>query len=250
VHYAIIGCIHGNLEALSAVIQDIRVRKIERIVCLGDVVGFGPNPAECLDLVRESCFIMIRGDHDEAMLSGSEGFIERTAQGLDWTREQLQQGDPHIVQARMRFLEESRASFGSAGISFHHGSPRSCHEFMFPNDVRRDPRKLRAAFAATEKVCFHAHTHVPGVITQEPLAWTSASEFDHYFHYRKGSKALVNVGSVGQPRDGDVRACYLEIKKNELFWRRVEYDVQSVVSRLQGNEALAPSLAVRLQKGR
>ena len=246
-HYAIIGCIHGNRDALEATLEDIRQRGIERVVCLGDVVGFGPDPLECLRLVRERCFISIRGDHDEAMLAGTAGFIPKTARVLEWTREQIGQTDPSLIA----WLDQALDSFESAGISFVHGSPKSCHEFLFPSDVRRNRRKLRAAFAATEKVCFCAHTHVPGVIVEEPLAWFSARELDGYYHYRKGVKALINVGSVGQPRDGDPRACYLEIKKNEIFWRRVEYDLGGVVDRLRSNaEVFAADLAIRLEKGR
>ncbi len=247
-HYAIIACIHGNLAALLAVLADIRARGIERIVCLGDIVGFGPEPVECVDQVRSTCFMVIRGDHDQAVLAEKpEGFIEKTARGLSWTRAQLlAAGGDHLT-----FLEQAQVSFSSAGIAFHHGSPRSCYEYLFPSDVRRDPRKLRAAFAMTEKVCFHAHTHVPGVIIEEPLSWRSAQELDGHFHFKKGQKALVSVGSVGQPRDGDPRACYLEIQKNDMHWRRVEYDVQGVVGLLQQNAAVFSSdLAIRLQQGR
>lgn len=250
-HYAVIGCIHGNTEALRVCLEDIRRRKIERVVCLGDVVGYGPDPIPCLDLVRDTCFISIRGDHDTAMLNGTEGFIPNTAKVLEWTREQLQNVDPAKAQARMKFLQETLPHFSSAGIMFVHGSPRSPHEYLFPSDVTKDPRKLRAAFSAVEKVCFCAHTHVPGVIVEEPLAWRSAEELEYYYHYKKGRKAIINVGSVGQPRDGDPRACYLEIKKNEMFWRKVEYDVNGVVERLRSNEDVFTSdLAIRLSRGR
>lgn len=245
--YAVLGCLHGNVEALRAVLKDVRQRGVERIVCLGDVVGFGPDPLDCLDLIREACFITIRGDHDHAMVAGPEGFIPKITQGLEWTREQiLSGGDPQ----RMTFLEETLDSFASAGISFHHGSPRSRNEYLYSRDVKADPRKLRAAFAAIDKVCFVAHTHVPGVIVETPLSWRSAKDLDDYFHFKKGNKALVNVGSVGQPRDGDPRACYLEIQKNEMYWRRVEYDVSKTINRLSSIDALTPDLAIRLKKGR
>lgn len=248
-HYAIIGCIHGNYEALRATIDDIRARGIERIVCLGDVVGFGPDPVECVELVRQSCFMAIRGDHDEGVIADKpEGFIEKTAKGLAWTRKKMLADGPD----QLAWLAEgTQASFSSAGIAFNHGSPRSPFEYLFPSDVRRDPRKLRAAFALTDKVCFHAHTHVPGVIYQEPLHWKTADELQGHFHYAKGQKALVSVGSVGQPRDGDPRACYLEIKKNDMMWRRVEYDIPAAVGRLQTvPEAFGSDLAIRLQQGR
>jgi len=251
VHYAVLGCIQANAEALKAALADIRARNIERVVCLGDVVGFGPDPLECIELVRQSCFMFVKGDHDLAMIEGSEGFIPKTQQILDWTREQVESGDPSAVAARRAFFEGALESFTSAGITFVHGSPRSCYEYLFPLDVKQDPRKLRAAFGSTEKVTFYTQTQVPGVILEEPLTWRSAQELDNFFHYKKGMKALVCVGSIGQPRDGDPRACYLEINKNKMHWRRVEYDVDRVVSKLQAlPDVFSSDFSIRLKKGR
>lgn len=248
-HYAIIGCVHGNREALLAVLRDIRERRIERTVSLGDVVGWGPHPLDCIDAVQNACFISIRGDHDLGVLEGTDGFIDKTANVLRWTREQIE-GSPDAPR-RLGYLEQALENFDSGGIAFHHGSPRSTHEYVFAGDVKRDPRKLRAVFAQIDKVCFTAHTHVPGVITNNPLQWRAAEDIDYYYHYRKGDKAVVNVGSVGQPRDGDPRACYLEIDKNEMHWRRVEYDVDAVVRDLQANpDVFGSDLAIRLKKGR
>lgn len=251
-HYAVLGCTQSNAVALKAVLQDIRERGVERIVCLGDIVGFGPDPVECLDLIRQHCFMYVRGDHDLAMLGGSEGYIPKTQQILDWNRERLREGDPEEIQARMGFFEGGLECFNSAGIGFVHGSPRSCHESLFPSDVTKNPRKLRAAFASTEKVTFFTHTQVPGVILQDPqLTWHPAQELDGFFHYRKGFKALIGVGSVGQPRDGDPRACYLEINKNQMHWRRVEYDVEAACEKLRAKpDIFSSDFAIRLAKGR
>lgn len=247
-HYAILGDVQGNAEALRAVFEDIRRRKIERVVCLGNVIGFGPDPVECVDLVRTHCFITIRGDHEQALLSGTDGLIPATAALIEWALEELQQGSEGA--SRMAFVDNTLDSFSSAGISFFHGSPRSSREYLFPSDVRRNRRKLRAAFTHVEKVCFHAHTHVPGVICEEPLSWRSASELDGYYHYRKGEKSLINVGSVGQPRDGDPRAGYIEIRKNEIFWRRVPYDVEAVIDRMEQLEVFGTHYSTRLRQGR
>lgn len=247
-HYAILGDVQGNGEALRAVLEDIRARKIERVVCLGNVVGFGPDPVECLDLVRNNCFITIRGDHEQALLSGTDGLIPTTARLIEWAKEEIEKtGDGG---QRMAFIDNTLDSFSSAGISFFHGSPRSSREYLFPSDVTRGRRKLRAAFEHVEKVCFHAHTHVPGVIKEIPLIWRSAAELEGYYHYRKGEKSLVNVGSVGQPRDGDPRAGYIEIRKNEIFWRRVAYDVEKVIERMEQLEVFGTNYSARLRQGR
>lgn len=251
-HYAIIGCIHGNIEALQAVVADIRARGIERVVCLGDIVGFGPDPVPCIDVVRDTCFMVLKGDHEAGVITEKPvGFIKKTADTLTWTRAMIQEADTATGDDRLSFLATgTQDSFNSAGITFVHGTPRSRHEHLFPTDVKRDPRKLRAAFAMMDKVCFHGHTHYPGVFRDAPFGWQSPDELGGHFHYSKGMKALINVGSVGQPRDGDPRACYLEINKNDMFWRRVEYDVGAVVQKLQAIEAFTPALAIRLQQGR
>ena len=247
-HYAILGDVQGNGEALRAALEDIRQRKIERIVCLGNVIGFGPDPVECLDLIRNSCFITIRGDHEQALLSGTDGLIPATARLIEWAKDMICEGSQG--ENRMAFVDNTLDPFSSAGISFFHGSPRSSREYLFPSDVKRNRRKLRAAFEHVDKVCFHAHTHVPGVITENPLALRSAADLEGYYHYRKGEKSLINVGSVGQPRDGDPRAGYIEIRKNEIFWRRVAYDVEAVIERMERLEVFGTNYSARLRQGR
>lgn len=248
-HYAILACVHGNLEALRAVLEDAERRGVERIVCLGDLVGFGPDPAGCIDLAKEKCAIVLRGCHDQALLEGGAALGGSGRAAIEWSKEQVL-ADPELGPQRVQWLETCPESYEAAGIAFRHASPREpIAEYLFPEDVRRDPRKLARAFAATEKVVFVGHTHVPGVFLADPIRWSAAAQLEHYYHYKKGEKVIVNVGSVGQPRDGDRRACYLEVKKNELFWRRIEYDVDSVVAKIEGNDRLAQSAAHRLRRG-
>jgi diadenosine tetraphosphatase ApaH/serine/threonine PP2A family protein phosphatase len=243
VHYAIISCVHANLEALSAVVEDATRRGVEQIVCIGDIVGFGPDPTACVDLVRRACGIALRGCHDEAVVAGGAHLPPATRAGLAWAKEQL--GDERL--AWMKALPDS---YEAGGIVFCHASPREyVTEYLFPEDVRRDARKLARAFDKTAKVVFVGHTHIPGVFQENPIRWTPASQLENYFHYKKGDKVIVNVGSVGQPRDGDPRACYLEVNKNEMYWRRLDYDVNQVVAKIQSNERLTTSTAQRLLRG-
>lgn len=247
-HYAIISCIHANAPAFRAVIDDATARGVERIVCLGDLVGFGPDPVECVDLAREKCSITLKGCHDQALLDGGAYLPAPIRNGITWAKQQLTEDDQG--PARLEFLEQLPERYEAVGIAFRHASPREpVNEYLFPEDVRRDPRKLQRNFTATEKVVFVGHTHVPGVFLENPLRWGPAAQLENYYHYKKGEKVIVNVGSVGQPRDGDVRACYLEITKNELFWRRVEYDVEQVAARIKENSRLAASAAQRLLRG-
>jgi len=243
VHYAILSCVHANLEALQAVVEDATRRGVEQIISIGDVVGFGPDPVACVDLVRERCAIALRGCHDQALLEGAAHLTAQTCDGLAWAKESL-------GPERIAWLETLPTSYDAGGIIFCHASPREhVSEYLFPEDVRRDPRKIARALEKTEKVVFVGHTHIPGVFRADPLRWTPAAPLENYFHYRRGEKVIINVGSVGQPRDGNPKACYLEVNKNEMYWRRIDYDVQQVVAKIQSNSRLTASTAQRLQRG-
>jgi predicted phosphodiesterase len=249
VHYAVISCIHGNLEALEAVIADAAQRGCDSVICLGDIVGLGPDPVACLDTVRQKCQIALRGCHDEALAAGSLAHMSGPVRAsLEWTKEALAEdgnGDD-----RMAWLGQLPYRYEAGGIQFVHGSPKEpTQEYLFAEDVTKEPRKLQRAFQLVEKVLFIGHTHIPGVFTAEPLGFQSAKELNGYFHYKRGAKVMVNVGSVGQPKDGDPRACYLEIQKNEMFWQRVEYNVQAVVDKVKANSRLAPAHGARLLRG-
>lgn len=242
-HYAVISCVHANLEALRAVVDDATRRGVEQIISIGDTVGFGPDPVACADMVRERCAIVLKGCHDQALVEGAGHLPAQMRDGLAWAKEAL-------GEERLAWFEQLPTSYDAAGIVFCHASPREpVTEYLFAEDVRRDPRKLVRAFEKTGKVVFVGHTHVPGVFLENPIRWTPASQLENYFHYKKGEKVIVNVGSVGQPRDGDPRACYLEVNKNEMYWRRLEYDVNEVVAKIQSNSRLTASTAQRLRRG-
>jgi len=243
VHYAILSCVHANYDAFAAVVDDATRRGVERIILMGDVVGFGPQPVECVDLARQACAITLRGCHDQALLDGAAHLPAATREGIQWAKDEL-------GPERVEWIKGLSESYDAAGIIFCHASPREfVSEYLFAEAVRRDPRKLARAFEKTAKIVFVGHTHVPGVFLENPIRWTPAAQLEHYYHYKKGEKVIVNVGSVGQPRDGDPRACYLEVNKNELYWRRVDYDVQQVVAKIQANSKLPASTAQRLLRG-
>jgi len=249
VHYAIVSCVHGNLEAFQAVVADAEQRGVERIVFLGDLVGFGPDPVACVDLARQKCAIALKGCHDHALVAGAGHLPPPVRASLEWAKEELG-ADPVQGPLRLDYLEKLPQHYESAGIVFLHASPRDAtNEYLFAEDVKRDTRKLSRAFALVSKVVFVGHTHVPGVFLENPLRWQPAGEIDNYYHYKRGEKVIVNVGSCGQPRDGDTRACYLEIEKNELNWRRIDYDVGAVVAKIEANPRLSPAFAQRLQRG-
>lgn len=250
---ALISDIHANLEALHAVLEDIDREGIEEIYCLGDIVGYGPNPVECLDLVMDRCKVTILGNHDQAALFDPEGFNEMALNAIFWTREQLDTavGGKHSVDKRWDFLGERPKSVTEKDLLFVHGSARDpLSEYVFPQDVM-DPRKMDALFSRIEHICFQGHTHLPGVFCDDGgrYCFEYGNEIDGDFVF-DDRKFMVNVGSVGQPRDGDPRACYVVLEERSLSYRRVKYDVEKTARKIFATGELDDNLGSRLFGGR
>ncbi len=206
VRRALISDIHGNLEALEAVLEHIDAQSIEEIYCLGDIVGYGPNPRECIDRVRR-CTVCLLGNHDQGALFDPEGFNAGAERAIFWTRKMLESGDRGGSEERWEFLGELPRVHREPGLMFVHGSARNpLNEYVFPEDIYNQ-RKMERIFSLVERYCFQGHTHIPGVFT-EGLNFVSPEECD-FVYTLDDSKALINVGSVGQPRNGDSRASYV-----------------------------------------
>lgn len=203
---AIISDIHGNLEALDAVLADIKQQGIQEIYCLGDIVGYGPNPRECIDRVT-SCKLCLLGNHDQGALFDPEGFNPGAERAIFWTRTQLEKGDPKGNERRWEFLGELPRMHREGKFLFVHGSARNpLNEYVFPEDIYNQ-RKMERIFSLVDQYCFQGHTHVPGVFTAS-LKFLAPEDIG--FTYNLGEeKLLINVGSVGQPRNGDWRASYV-----------------------------------------
>jgi diadenosine tetraphosphatase ApaH/serine/threonine PP2A family protein phosphatase len=255
---AIISDIHSNLAALEAVLADIEARNAARILCLGDVVGYGPNPGECVDLLRR-CEVTVMGNHDEAIFQSSktEEFNLRAEMALEWTRDALAKGPEDEVAARFAFLRDSaekiQMDVDGAALYLVHGSPRRpLREYIFPRDVR-NREKMRAIFALVPHLCFVGHSHVPGIYAED-LSYTHPSdlEFLKIYHFEDDEKAVVNVGSVGQPRDSDPRACYVTLtdEADAVVFRRVKYDIERTREQIYRTPGLDNSLGDRLVEGR
>jgi len=246
---AIISDIHSNLEALQAVLKDIEKQKVDEIYCLGDIVGYGPNPRECVDLIMK-CKVVLLGNHDQGAMFDPEGFNPPAERAIFWTRSQLEApaDGRDKKQARWDFLAERPRSVRENGLLFVHGSARNpLNEYVFPEDIYNQ-RKMERIFALVERYCFQGHTHVPGIFT-ENLQFHSPEEID-YSYRLDGRKTLCNVGSVGQPRDGDWRACYILLDGDTVHYRRVEYDIDATVKKIYAVSDLENFLGDRLRDGR
>jgi predicted phosphodiesterase len=247
---AIISDIHSNLEALQAVLKDIESQGVKDIYCLGDVVGYGPNPRECIDLVMQHCQLVLLGNHDQGAMFDPEGFNPSAERAIFWTRQQLEIADGSRSQKERRweFLAERPRQHREDVHLYVHGSARNpLNEYVFPEDIYNQ-RKLERIFALVERYCFQGHTHVPGVFT-ENFQFLSTEDVDG--NYKLDShKTLCNVGAVGQPRDGNWRACYVMLDGDTIRYRRVEYDVESTIRKIYAVPDLENFLGDRLREGR
>jgi diadenosine tetraphosphatase ApaH/serine/threonine PP2A family protein phosphatase len=243
--YAVISDIHGNLEALEAVLRNIP-EETEEIYCLGDVIGYGASPNECCDLVRAYGMPVISGNHDLAVTDPSTDlawFNPIAAAAIDWTREQLTQENTDFLRTRPRMLRKN-------GTLFVHGSVRDPDEYILNAATARENLVILKAEYPDVRVCFFGHTHVKAV-TPSPDG-PSAGSFDT-LDLGSGGPYLVNPGSVGQPRDGDTFASYVLVEDVQdgplVTYRFVEYDVEKAQAKIRAAH-LPGVLADRLAYGR
>jgi predicted phosphodiesterase len=257
--FAVLSDIHSNLEALTMVLADIEERGIKTIYCLGDVVGYGPNPKECLDLIIEKTKWCVLGNHDYAVFYEPTNFNYGAEQASFWTREVLEtEEDREHGDKRWEFLGalpmrrtlETKLGTSTATIDFVHASPRRpVNEYIFPDDVYTNPAKVRLLFDRVKHICFVGHTHMPGVFLDEPDFYLPA-ELGGVYPIIDAEKAIINIGSVGQPRDKDNRASYVYVNENEVHFVRVGYDFEATVKKIMAIDQLDTFHAERLRDGR
>jgi diadenosine tetraphosphatase ApaH/serine/threonine PP2A family protein phosphatase len=248
--WAVLSDIHGNLEALDAVLADIAEQPVTQIFCLGDVVGYGPNPLECLERALD-WDVTILGNHDQALLSSPESFSHNAARAIYWQRSVFEASGRNDLWA---FLGARPRTFRIDEFEFVHGSPRNpLNEYIFPEDSFNE-LKMNRIGEAFGQYCFTGHTHVPGVFTapeEGERLWQFKSPPEcKGTHRLTAIKSIVNVGSVGQPRDEDWRASYVLVDGLNVTWRRVEYDVDTTVRKIHAIPQLENFLGDRLRAGR
>lgn len=238
---AVISDVHGNLEALEATLEDAKRAGAERVVCLGDVVGYGADPNACVERIRESAERTVLGNHDQAALqeNGAENFNAIAKQAIVWTREQL-------TPENLEVLRHLPVDFVEGEARFVHASPD--HPLAW-NYVLTVTEAMAAFDAFAEQICFIGHSHVPAriLLADGEIDVVGVPEI----HVEEGTRALVNVGSVGQPRDGDWRASYAlwDPEKGRVSARRVAYDQGAASAKILA-AGLPEILARRLALGR
>ncbi len=201
--FAIISDIHGNLEALEAVFAEIDRRGIKKVFCLGDIVGYGPSPRECLDLVIERATTTVCGNHDHACFYEPSNFNVSAERSCYWTRQVFEdEGDRAARDRRWEFLGKLPTRAEYEGLLLVHASPRRpVNEYLFAEDVYTNPSKIEANFDRLEDrhiACAVGHTHVPGVFLDDPYFDPPAElpEPDFYT-ITEDEKVIINVGECG-----------------------------------------------------
>ena len=249
---AVISDVHANLEALTTVLNDIEDRGVNRIVSLGDIIGYGPNPVECLDLVMEKCEWSLMGNHDFAVLFEPTSFNGPAQEAVFWTRAQFDaEPDPEVRRGRWNYLGNLPVRRQDNGALWVHASPRRpINEYIFPDDVFAAPVKMQEIFQRIDRGCFVGHTHVQGVFIDEPDFFRPGDIRNEYTIF-DDEKYICNPGSVGQPRDGDPRAAYAIIHedRNTIQFVRLEYDIQTTFDKIKAVKELSNFLADRLWNG-
>ncbi len=237
---ALISDIHSNLPALKAVLEDIHQENPDAIYCAGDIVGYGAQPSECIEKVSEVCETTVAGNHDwgaigKANISSLNDWAQKA---ILWTAEQISYNEKRIL-AELPIM----AYISDALIV--HGTPKAPENW----DYLLYASQLPAQFAAfSERLCFIGHSH-------SPLIWTESGEgllpyYDRPFILNKSERYIINVGSVGQPRDGDTRSCYVifDDENMSVRFKRIEYNIDKATALIR-EAGLPEILASRLYLG-
>ena len=250
---ALISDVHGNIDALHRVLESIDNASVDSIICLGDILGYGPNPIECVDLISEKCEWSLLGNHDYAALYEPTNFNKAAAESAIWTRSKIDSETNNLLTTkRWTFLGQLKVKVKTGNFLCVHGSARRpINEYVFPNDPIDSEKKMNSIFNRIEQYCICGHTHVPGIFTEEPDFY-SPSDFENSTCKLNDERVIINPGSVGQPRDGIPLASYaiLDEEKNTVEFKRVEYDIESVAKKIYQIPELDNWLGDRLSEGR
>ncbi len=238
--FAIFGDIHANLEALQAVLADAEAEGCANYVCLGDIVGYAANPVECLEIVRQMNCPVVRGNHDEGAASTSnlEELNPLAQRALLWTREQLN-------EEQRQWLRELKLVRQVRDFTIVHATLDSPGSWGYVTN--RFDAMASFSYQFTQ-VCFYGHTHVPRVFEKDDTVRGVRGDL---VQVSRGVKYFINVGSVGQPRDGDPRASYAiyDVQAGTVVIRRLDYDMAATQGKIL-DAGLPSLLAERLSLGK
>jgi diadenosine tetraphosphatase ApaH/serine/threonine PP2A family protein phosphatase len=238
--YGIFSDVHSNLEAFSAVIDFFSRSHIDQYLFAGDIVGYGADPGQCIDLLKKLDPVSAAGNHDWAVAGriSTDNFNEHAAAAVSWTRECL-------GPIEKMFLSQQRSVCETDEFCIVHGTLVNPEKFDYMLDIGRANCTMQIL---KQELCFVGHTHIPGAFVDcgGGLSYSKNS----ILQVRGDSRAIIDCGSVGQPRDGDPRACccIFDSDKSLLTWHRIAYDHRAAGKKIR-EAGLPESLAVRLELG-
>jgi len=240
-HYAVLSDVHSNLDALKVVLEDVDQRKIEDTVFIGDAVGYGPNPNECVELLSQRCKILLAGNHDWGVLGLTDltYFNENARAAIEWTKGVLTESNRDLLRS---FL--IKKAIKEADIFLVHSTPKEPEEWHYLLtlwDAEINFHYFNSTF------CFLGHSHQPFIVEKLPSG--ELVTYKKTARIVKTRRYIINAGSIGQPRDGDPRACYAIIDDEKIEIMKVPYDVESVQKKMR-KEGLPSLLIERLAIGR
>jgi len=239
---AVISDIHANLEALTAVLAHIASESVDEIICLGDIIGYGASPEECIELVGTRCNKILMGNHDHAALglTDKDYFNTNAKSAIEWTTTRL-------TKSELQFLASLDFTYRRENAVFTHANLAHPKEWGYILDEYQAVATFKKMGSA--RACFIGHSHVPMALENSNHI-RFLGRFDQ-FHLNPEKNYIINVGSVGQPRDGINDAAYVIFDTQENFLRliRVPYDIKTAQKKIL-NAGLPEFLAERIQYGR
>jgi predicted phosphodiesterase len=242
--FAFISDIHANLEALEAVLGDVKQQSVDEIICLGDIVGYGANPNECADLVREQCTVILLGNHDAAAVNllATHHFNSHAKIAIEWTANTLK----NDIRS---FLLSLPLTATREMLTLVHSTPYEPNMWYYITSLEE------AAFNFQyfdSMACLVGHTHIPIIIVMDKQKEVYVHQTLHIsLQEMEGSRLLVNVGSVGQPRDRNPDSCYavLDTTSGDFSYRRVPYNIEKTQAKMRKIK-MPDFLVTRLLDGR
>lgn len=239
---ALISDVHSNLEALEEVLRDIEKEGVEKIHFLGDAVGYGIDPNKCINLISKHCDIKLLGNHDYAALGlvSMKEFNKVAKTSVEWTQTKLK-------KKSIEKLADFELNSTFLDYALVHASPGDPDSWDYVLDDTRAKEQFKCF---TQSICFIGHSHIPTVYIEETDG-TISSRLSETLELDKDLRYIINIGSVGQPRDNDPRACYIIVDTDSsiMEYRRVEYDIDKTQAKMR--KAMFPDFLVeRIAVGR
>ena len=238
--YAVIADVHGNLEALEAVLKKLREESYDALLFLGDSVGYGPNPNECIEALKNKAQVLLAGNHDRAVvgLADTAFFNPHARTAVEWTQEVLTDENRKLLVS-LPIAKQMR----DENLYLVHSTPKEPEKWHYLI-TSWDAYKNFPFFS--EKICLIGHSHVPAIIEEPPEG--KINMFNIRAEIKENHRYIINAGSVGQPRDGNPDAAYVLLTENSAEIKRVSYDILLTQKKMR-DAGLPDHLINRLAKG-